>query len=299
MKNKDFKKGILETIESRQIKPKSKWCFLLKDYIVWVFGIISILVGGVATSVTIFTFINSDWASYRYLSDSFPEYIIKTAPFLWIVFLILFIFVADYNFTHTKKGYKYSVSKVVGLSVLVSIILGSLFYQVGFAHVADYELGRYLSGYQMMTEKRQRLWNQPDKGLLAGTLISSEKSDTLVLKDFEDKEWNVAVDKLMPIHFIILDNVETVAFVGYIKGDNVFEACDVKPWQIKGESQYLREKIHNQMMESGIESPLPLGNMDDLRMKFREENLNERNIFKLRNNMCERGASTSTFTNPR
>ena len=287
--SKKFKNKILDIIKEKNISPKLKWQFLLKDYFVWAFGFIAIFIGSIATSVSIFAFINSDWESYRYLSNSLLEHLINTTPFLWILFLAIFILIADYNFTHTKKGYKYSVPKVVGVSVLVSIILGAIFYQVGLAHMADYELGRYLPGYQRFTEKRQQLWNRPNEGLLAGTLVLSEKNDTLILRDFNGKEWNVVVDKLMPIHFIILDNVELVAFIGDVVGENVFEACGVRPWQTKGESVYLREKIHNQMIETGVEFPLGvgLGGMNDIRMKLKEKNLDERNIFQMRNNMCE------------
>jgi len=75
--------------------------------------------------------------------------------------------------------------------------------------------------------------------------------------------------------------------------DGIFEACDVRPWQTKGESNYLREKIHNQMIKEGIKifPNRGFGNdIDSIRMRFKEENLGERNIFQLRNNMCEEWA---------
>ncbi|MBU1558044.1 hypothetical protein KKC45_03720 [Patescibacteria group bacterium] len=293
MKNRDFKKEILKTIETKKIEPKSKWQFLLRDSIVWVFGFISVIAGGIFASVIIFSLFNSDWEVYRLVKGSFLEFI----PIVWIFVFAIFIFVADYNFKHTKKGYRYGVTKVILLSSLASILLGFVFYATGLSHLTDRVLDRGIPGYTGVEKRKEMMTNQPEKGLLAGTLVLSPRSDALVLKDFDGKEWDVIVGKLLPVHFIILDNVETVAFIGNIIGENTFEACDVKPWQIRGESLYLREKIFNQMKDSGIEPPVD--DIDRLRKRFEEENLDERNIFQLRNNVCEEGTSTPFFTKPR
>ncbi|OGD67682.1 hypothetical protein A2442_03870 [Candidatus Campbellbacteria bacterium RIFOXYC2_FULL_35_25] len=287
-----FSEKILKRIEEKHISPKPRWQFLTKDIFVWFLGAISILVGGIATSVIIFVLVNSDWESYRFLSGSLLDHIINVAPVLWVIFLAFFILGADYNFKNTKKGYRYSVSEVVGMSILVSVILGGIFYQIGLAHITDYELGNLID-YKRFTEKRQGLWNHPSEGLLVGAIVPSEKNDILTLKDADGKEWNITVGKLMPRHFIILDNVSIVSFRGEQIDEKTFEACDVRPWQIKGESSYLRKKIMKQMEEEGFEPPMigmgiGPGKLNDIKMKFKENNFDERNIFQMRNNNCER-----------
>jgi hypothetical protein len=297
MKHKNLKNKILDAIKEKDISPKPKWQFLLKDYFLWFLGLVSILVGGVAVSLIIFTLVNSDWESYRYLSNSLFEHIVKMAPYLWIVVLGGFVLTADYNFSNTKDGYKYSVPKITGLSILISIIFGFIFYQFGLAYFADYMLGKNIPIYQGFTEKRQGLWNHPEEGLLAGTIVPSEKSDVILLKDFNGKEWRVEVSRLNEIDFIILDEAKTVALVGYVKDENTFDACVVRPWRVGGENSYLRSKIMERAIREGVEAPLMgmgQGRFENMRGMMRENNFDERNIFEVRNIECERGTTSPT-----
>ncbi len=268
MEKETFKNKILDIIKEKDISPKPKWQFVAKDYLVWFLGIISVLIGGVAFSVIIFVLANADWQSYRFLSGSLLEHIIKVAPLYWILFLAIFILVSDYNFKKTKDGYKYSVPKVVGVIVFISFCLGLFFYEIGLAHITDYALGDRLPGFHRFVDIKQKMWNVPDKGLLAGTIVPSEKSDFLILKDFDGNEWKVGVANLNQDHFDVLDNFDTVVFSGSFVEDGYFEACSVKPWEIKGVDSFL--------------APTPILSPD----KF------ERNDFWLRMNKCGRGTTS-------
>lgn len=283
-KNK-FKNKILDLIKEKDISPKPKWHFLVKDYSVWFFGIVSVLVGGVASSVIIFVVINGDWQVYRFLSGSILEHTIKVAPYFWMLFLGIFILIADYNFKHTKSGYRFSVPKVVGLSILASIILGLVFYQIGLAHITDYALSNRLPGYHKFTDIKKDMWNNPEKGLLAGELIPSERSGILILRDFDGNEWEVGVTNLTPFDFDILDNFDTIVFAGSFVEDGKFEACVVKPWIVKGESHFVRDQMFKKMEENGM-MPHMLKNNMNLQIP------NERNNFWERINKCERGTTS-------
>ena len=61
MTKKSISKKILQKIRKEQIKPKPKWEFLLKNYVFWGAFILSIIVGGLASSVAIFRLVNNDW----------------------------------------------------------------------------------------------------------------------------------------------------------------------------------------------------------------------------------------------
>jgi len=87
MNKENLKNKILEEIKEKDISPKPRWQFLLKDYCIWVLGGISIFIGGIAFSLIVFVLMNSDWESYRYLSNGFFEHLVKMAPYLWIMVL--------------------------------------------------------------------------------------------------------------------------------------------------------------------------------------------------------------------
>ena len=60
MEKENISKQVLEKIKDKKIKPKSKWEFLLKDYVWWFLGILALNIGGLAFSVIIYFLVNND-----------------------------------------------------------------------------------------------------------------------------------------------------------------------------------------------------------------------------------------------
>ncbi len=266
MSKSNFKKEILDKLKKEKIEPKSKWQFLLKDYFVRFLGIISVLVGGVAVSVIIFTVMNSNWESYRFLSGSLLEHIIRTAPVFWIILLGTFIVFADYNFKHTKRGYKYSLTQVVGVSVLVSILLGIFFYQIGLSHITDKVFEKRLPGYMSVEKRKEMIFDHhPKENLLVGSVTLSERSDIWIFQEMNGREWEVVPIDLTEKDYFTLDNFEKVILIGEKIDETSFRACGVRPWEIIG----------------GL-----------------KKRKNERKFMDMRNSMCGKG-TTTLFAKPR
>ncbi|MBU1152058.1 hypothetical protein KJ632_04520, partial [Patescibacteria group bacterium] len=101
-----FAKNILKKIRDQHISPRPRWEFLLKDYTMWVAFGLCVIIGGIASSVTIFRLINSDWDVYERTGHSFASFAFESMPYFWILLFALFVVIAYLNFTHTKKGYK-------------------------------------------------------------------------------------------------------------------------------------------------------------------------------------------------
>jgi hypothetical protein len=285
MNNQKLTKEIFEKIKEKHISPKPKWQFKLKGYFVWTVFAVSIVIGGVAISIIIFTLVNSDWNARTYVSGGLGRHMIVMVPYLWIALLSLFIFTADYNFKHTKKGYRYGLLTVIGISVFASLVLGSSLYAFGIGHRVDNILGQKFNAYQDLGAKRLQMWNHSERGLLAGIIVSVE-DDSFVLKDVGGNEWTVLGDKLPQIHKVIFNNIDNVRVIGIKIEEGVFEACAVLPWTVKGESKRVQESA----MMRGIKKE----RFDNVRNKLREQNLDERNIFDLRNSLCERSAFSTS-----
>ena len=115
----DITKKIIDKIKQGQIKPRPKWEFLLKNYVIWALFAISIFIGSLATSVVIFMILNDGWGDFSNLSTG--KAIILNIPYFWLAILALFLIVAYLNIKHTKKGYKYNPYLIMLLSVFVSI----------------------------------------------------------------------------------------------------------------------------------------------------------------------------------
>ena len=257
--NKNFKKEILKKIESKNIEPKPKWQFLLKNYTLWSVGYLAVVFGGLFASIIIFGLFNNDW----FLDSNIFKYI----SLGWIILFGLFVFIADYNFKNTKYGYKYTLKQVVGISILISLLLGWLFYSIGLASATDKILEQKIPRYVGIENRKMQFLNQPEKGLLSGKIVPSPRSDVLILEDFGGNNWEIDVSDLTEIDFVILDNFEMVNILGEKTAEGKFEACIVRPWKI--ERGFLNQKFG-------------FGGGRGMMQK----ELNERKFFEMRNKEC-------------
>lgn len=280
---------VLAHIEEEHIAPKPRWHFLIKDYVVWATGIASLVVGSVAVSVIIFAAVNSDFA-YRHLLSRGPfEHIVQLLPVLWIVLLAVFVALAYYNFKHTKHGYRHRLIAVVSTSILISIAAGTGLYAAGASQIADYAVSRALPFHPAFDEKRQALWVQPERGLLAGYVVSIEDSGDLAFEDFEGKNWNISTEDLNEREKGLFAHIDTVSIIGEQISDDEFRACLVRPWMIKGESPQLKNHLRARFTERGKRPPIVPGAPSRVLTDYaKSSELGERKFDALRIKECER-----------
>lgn len=228
MHKKSLSEKVLATIKEKKIQQKAKWTFLLRDWVVKMFGLASLLVGSLAFSVIIYMMRSNSWGEYAYVSDSFLQFFLLTLPYFWIVFLILFVLIADYNIRHTKKGYRYRLPVVVLGSILVSVVLGSLFYNIGMGQTIDNVLSKNTAYYEQFINPGFKMWHNPEKGLLSGRIISIKSENKLEFADIEGHVWLVDYnvnDCVMPGHRPV-EGLQLRLF-GRISEDNYFEATRI------------------------------------------------------------------------
>ncbi|XOU94829.1 MAG: hypothetical protein ACNFW9_02050 [Candidatus Kerfeldbacteria bacterium] len=224
---------ILETIKSKHIAPKPHWQFLIKRYLIWSMAILSTIIGSFSFSVLIFKIVNSDWDIYRYLDRNVFEHMFTTLPYIWFVFLALFIILAYYNARHTKGAYKYQAYWFVVASILVSMILGGIFYAFGFAPRVNLFAER-LPILRDLMQNRDEIWLDPSNGLLAGEITEMLSGVGMFeLKDFDNNVWIIiSSDELViPSHLEILKGVK-VRIIGELQDKEIFEADRIMPYQM-------------------------------------------------------------------
>ncbi len=187
--NKELKKTILEKIKN--IQPKAKWKFILKNYLAWIFGALSLLIGAITTAVIIYIIQNNDYGLYRLAHPSPLNMVAKTLPYFWIISLIIFIIIVYYNLKHTKKGYKLELYKISIIVILASIFLGIIFYNLGLGEKIDHGFSQRLPFYRQMMRPRQMIWLETEQGLLAGKIINLKNPENFTLLDLNNQEWEV------------------------------------------------------------------------------------------------------------
>ena len=272
-----FDQELLDKIKTKHLLPTPKWHFLLKNYVVWGIGFLSLVIGGLAFSVIIYMFSYNDWNIYDKISSSFTEFVVLTLPYFWIVFLIFFIAVVNYNIKYTKQGYRYHVSVVLALSIIMSMGLGVLFFGLGMGQAIDDILGERMPFYEHIINRRIGDWNRPEAGRLTGMVVSSSTDNNFKLFGFDKHEWeiNYANAKFAPFAEIKIGL--PIRLIGKKTGTYFFEAEQILP---VGPGRRFLERDKSKHILPFPPRPEDLDKLPDMPPGgFRPERANEMKIF--------------------
>lgn len=221
---------VMKRLRDERITPRAKWRFLFHDYSVFAVSILSLVVGTFSFSVFLNILLSGDWDIYPQIGRGFWEHAFKTFPFLWLVFLCLFVFYALYAFfSSTEKGYRYKQSIVISLSIFLSLILGSLAYFAGIGEKIDDFLIETVPYYHTITGDRACLWLQPNRGLLAGMIVSTGTKPFIIV-DFNGNRW-IATGTPVISSNITNHPGERVKILGVNRNNFIFEAREFRIWR--------------------------------------------------------------------
>lgn len=239
----DLSQSIINKIKKKKIKPYPRWKFILKNYSWWFAGILSVLVGSLASSVVFYMLINNDWDIYKHLGTSLFSFILISAPYFWLIFLIIFIFLADYYLKNTKHGYRFSLIKIASLSMLVSLVLGAIFYNVGVAEFIDNRFSETVPIYNNLGLNKEKIWLQPEKGLLGGVILEIKSNNNFTIKDLNNKTWQIKADNLLLRPLVDFFPGGQVRLIGKMRGSNTFIASEIRPWMKR--RQHIKKGMDN------------------------------------------------------
>jgi hypothetical protein len=223
---KGFPQEILDKI--KDLKPKPRWQFLLKDYFIWFLAVLALLFSSLALAVIMYMLVNNDWDVYRNISNSLLEFIFLTLPYFWLVFLGIFILITHYNFRHTKKGYKFSLSKIFLLSLVFNIFLGTFLYNIGLGQAIDNLVARNLPFYKQLINKRQHIWSNIDEGFLGGVVMSIDDQE-IKLRDIEGNIWIIKHFNTSTPGFVNLQIGQPIRIIGQKIDSQNFEMYTILP----------------------------------------------------------------------
>jgi hypothetical protein len=226
MSEKNISQEILSKI--KDVKPRPRWQFLLKDYVVWFLASLALIISSLSFAVVLYMMIDNDWDVYSSISNSLLEFVFLTLPYFWLIFLGLFILIAYYYFRHTKKGYKLSLSKIFLFSLVINIFMGTFLYNIGLGKAIDNVVAQRVPFYKELINKRQHIWSRIDDGLLGGVVMSIDK-ENLVIQDMEGNVWNVKHLNTTTPAFIDLQVGDHIRMIGQKIDSQNFEMYKVLP----------------------------------------------------------------------
>lgn len=220
---------MLNKIEEKKIAPKPKWQFLARDYSVWALSAISLIIGSLAFSVILFMVRNNDWEVYGYMNDSLLKFTLLTLPYLWIVFLGLFIAAAHYNYKHTRHGYKHNLPTIVAGSVFISILVGAVLFNIGVGQAIDNVFTEKVPYYEKLFQGRRARWINPERGLLAGQIVTKASTINFEVVDMRSRVWQVRTEERKLHPMVIIEIGQPVRMIGETRGTSTFHATLILP----------------------------------------------------------------------
>jgi hypothetical protein len=220
-----LEKDVIERISIGKIKPVAKWKFVFKNWMLWVLGGFSILLGALAFSSVLYFFQPNEIEIFNRSGADWKEFLLFSLPYFWIIFLMLFLFCSWYYFKHTEKGYRYSVILVFVTSIFFSIFFGAMLYSVGFAKLLDNFLGRQ-SFYGDIINPRAKFWLNPERGRLGGLVVEKKSDKEFVIYSKDIGEWKIESSSVIGSK---VKKGMSVIVVGRKTSQNSFIADDVFP----------------------------------------------------------------------
>lgn len=226
MKNSD---RLISKMKDQNLKPIPKWRFTLKGMATGLILLVSVILGGLAFSVVLFSIQQLGFDLISHMSHSKIEFLLGLLPFLWIVLLIVFLVIGMISIKNSKKGYKFSPSKLLIINTAFSILLGTLFFIGGGAQWLENVFAVKVELYESINEKKINMWSLPEDGYLSGT-IESVNEETLNLVDFNNKKWTIDYRQAHVRQIVLLEEGEVIKLRGKISSAGHFQADEVRPW---------------------------------------------------------------------
>ncbi len=231
---KDISREVLKKIKEERVTPVPRWHFVFRrSFLVFLF-VISIVVGGLGSSVVIFQVAHADWDLYQHLRHSLFEFSILVIPYFWLVFMVGFAFFAAFFFRRTGKGYRYRTSILVLLSVIVSLALGFALDRGGFSARFETIFQAHVPFYQRMQQYRRRICVCPEHGLISGEIVGIPKDGEMRLRDFKGNTWRVMTGGATWRGRRKAAQGLFVKVIGKKTGKGRFQAREIRPWRGMG-----------------------------------------------------------------
>ena len=216
---------VLNKIKQEQIKPKSKWEFLVRDGGRWLIFALLVLMAVIAFGLLWFFWSEGPWlyGGRRGLGLIFGR--------MPILLLLLFLgagLIALLDFRNTGRGYRYPLIKIALVLLLGAGVLGWLTNYFGMSARVDRAFGT-LPYYEDRELYMKNTWQHPENGLLAGEIIAVGESQTFTLLDFTGKEWTIDASRAVWRHGLVPESNLQIKLIGKVVED-IFVADEVRPW---------------------------------------------------------------------
>lgn len=229
----DLSKNILDKIKQQDIKPKSRFSFLAKNYAFWISALISVVVGACTFATILFVILNQDLLFFKQAQGNIITFIAFALPYFWFVIFSIFIAVAYINIKHIEGAYKLRLPTIIGLYFIATILCGSVLYRVGVGEYAEHVFANRVPLYGRVVEHRQKMWHRPENGLLMGRVLDVDEDTNIILLDVAEHEWDVDITNAKYPPYLMIKKEMMLRILGEaVEDEYLFYAHEIRPYML-------------------------------------------------------------------
>jgi hypothetical protein len=219
---------ILAAIETKHVKPRPTWYFVIRNILLWIPGLITTFLGAYAVSGVLYGVLHAHlFENSLYTANTNRLESLVAIPLLWIVSFGIFSLITIAFLRRTNKGYRHPATQLLSLSLAISVIIGILFYAITSGSLAGPgSLYRYPTQHQ-----QQAIWNDPQNGRISG-VITDVDSTSLNLVDFHGAGWTVDIKNIPADESSLLRRGNAIRIVGIATDVGAFNACRILQWEL-------------------------------------------------------------------
>lgn len=238
----------------KNLNPKTKTIFVLENMLWWGLYAIFTLLWAKAFWLLLFILFESN-SFWPWLIFWPLWFIIQTFPFFWLISFLLFLSLAFIYTKHTKNAYKIWYWKIIISSIIISIILWTIFHLIGAADREDRFIRWQMPFYDRMMPRCERRWEKENEWKLSWKIISIEWNQ-INLEDKNLNKWTVNLDNLKEkTNWMFLDKISLwneIRVLWEKEWDNKFRAIMILPpcenmmmkrWMIRWMMQFKNKDI--------------------------------------------------------
>jgi hypothetical protein len=223
--------SVINKIKQERIMPIPRWQFVILHILLWFAFVIAIVLGALAFSV-IFRLVGGvDWEIARRAGHGTVRGFFLVLPYLWLLTLTAVLYLAGKLFEKTKKGYLYTHTIIVLLSIIISLIIGMVFYFAGVGHFIERGLMNHIRPYARWSERHDSGMVAPDDGVLIGKVIDIKEDRELMIIDFRGEQWVVDISSAVYKGDFKPLAGYPVGIIGERMGQGIFKAEKIMPWK--------------------------------------------------------------------
>jgi len=226
---------VLGAIESSGAEPRSRWYFLLHEWVVWFVAGLCLMLGSVATALTIYIAQASLFIE-RQLSLSDIGLFVSLLPYLWLLLLGAGLIYGLHAYRKTAHGYRAQSGWVVGLSIVLSVFVGSTLHAAGVGATIDRYLLNQVPLYGPMSGYYPEHWQAPHEGVAVG-VVDVVEQDHLVLQGLDGRVIDVVLEQETVVgeHVLLEPGASVRVYGSTTDGEVIYvEAEDIRPFRGRG-----------------------------------------------------------------